>query len=201
MGADPALHSPGSLGKDDPLFGKDIGFYLFSLPAYVALKNWMVLILALSAAMAGAVYLLHGQIYMDSRFWRFSPAAIAHGSALLGLYFAVKAWSYALDRYLLLYNDNGVVLGAGYTDVHIELPVLWLLIGLACAAALVAWVNVRLRKYWLVLGAVAWCSAVRSSSVSWSPALSSASTSSQANCNWSRRICNATSPKRGTRTT
>jgi uncharacterized membrane protein (UPF0182 family) len=142
-------------GQDDPLFGKDIGFYLFSLPAYAALKNWLVLMLVLSAAMAGAVYLLHGQIYLDSRFWRFSPTAIAHGSALLGLYFAVKAWSYALDRYLLLYNDNGVVLGAGYTDVHVELPVLWLLIGLAVVAALVAWVNVRLRKYWLVLGATA----------------------------------------------
>ena len=48
--------------------------------------------------------------------------------APLGLYFAVKAWSYALDRFLPLYNDNGVVVGAGYTDVHVELPVLWLLV-------------------------------------------------------------------------
>ena len=90
-----------------------------------------------------------------SRLWRFSPAAIAHGSALLGLYFAVKAWSYALDRFLLLYNDNGIVVGAGYTDVHVELPVLWLLIGLAAAAAVVAWVNVRLRTYRLVIAAAA----------------------------------------------
>ena len=33
-------------GQNDPLFGKDIGFYLFSLPVYIALKNWMLLILA-----------------------------------------------------------------------------------------------------------------------------------------------------------
>ena len=39
----------------------------------------------------------------------------------------MKAWSYVLDRFLLLYNDNGVVVGAGYTDIHVELPVLWLL--------------------------------------------------------------------------
>ena len=139
-------------GQNDPLFGKDIGFYLFSLPVYVALKNWMVLILLLSGAMAGAVYVLHGEINLDSRLWRFSPAALAHGSALLGVYFAVKAWSYALDRYLLLYDDNGVVVGAGYTDVHVELPVLWLLIGLAAAAAIVAWANVRLRTYRLLIG-------------------------------------------------
>ena len=85
--------------------------------------------------------------------WRISPAAIAHGSALLGLYFAVKAWSYALDRFLLLYNDNGVVVGAGYTDVHVELPVLWLLICVAAAAAIVAWANVRLRTYRLAIAA------------------------------------------------
>ena len=142
-------------GQNDPLFGKDIGFYLFSLPVYVALKNWMLLILLLSTLMAGAVYFVHGEIDLDRRPWRISPAAIAHGSALLGLYFAVKAWSYALDRYLLLYDDNGVVVGAGYTDVHVELPVLWLLIGLAAAAAVVAWANVRLRTYRLAIAAAA----------------------------------------------
>ncbi len=142
-------------GQADPLFGKDIGFYLFSLPVYSALKNWMVLILLLSAAMAGAVYVLHGEINLDSRLWRFSPAALAHFSALLGAYFAVKALSYALDRYLLLYDDNGVVVGASYTDVHVELPILLLLIGLAAAAAIVAWANVRLRTYRLLIGAAA----------------------------------------------
>jgi hypothetical protein len=47
-------------------------------------------------------------------------------------------WSYGLDRFLLLYSDNGVVVGASYTDTHIELPVLWLLVGLAAIATLIA---------------------------------------------------------------
>jgi uncharacterized protein len=142
-------------GQNDPLFDKDIGFYLFSLPAYVALKNWMMLILILSSAMAGAVYVLHGDINLNNRLWRLSPAAIAHGSALLGAYFALKAWSYVLDRYLLLYNDNSIVVGAGYTDVNIELPILWLLICLAAAASVVIWTNVWLRTYRPVIAAVA----------------------------------------------
>ena len=140
-------------GQNDPLFDKDIGFYLFSLPVYAALKNWMLLILFLSSVMAGAVYLVHGAIDLDRSPWRLSPAVITHGSALLGLFFAVKAWSYALDRYLLLYNDNGVVVGAGYTDVHVGLPVLWLLICLAAAAAVVAGANMRLRTYRLPIAA------------------------------------------------
>src|SRR5258708_4143406 len=83
-----------------------------------------------------------------------SPTAIAHGSVLLGFFFAVKAWSYGLDRYLLLYDDNGVVVGASYTDIHVELPVLWLLIGLSIVAAFVAWANLRVRTYRLPAAAV-----------------------------------------------
>jgi uncharacterized protein len=132
-------------GRNDPLFGKDISFYLFSLPVYVAVKNWLLWILLLATLMAGSIYFLHDDISLDPPRWRFSSSAIAHGSALLGLYFAVKAWSYALDRYLMLYNDSGVVVGAGYADVHVELPALWLLIILAAVAAIAAWVNVRLR--------------------------------------------------------
>jgi uncharacterized membrane protein (UPF0182 family) len=63
---------------------------------------------------------------------------LAHGSALLGAFFLVKAWSYGLDRYLLLYRDNGVVVGASYTDLHVELPVLGLLIALALLASLLS---------------------------------------------------------------
>jgi uncharacterized membrane protein (UPF0182 family) len=140
-------------GRNDPLFDKDIGFYIFSLPLYVALKNWLLWILLLATLIAGAIYFVHGDISFESRPWRFSSPAIAHGSALVGLYFAVQAWAYELDRYLTLYDDNGVVVGAGYTDVHVELPALWLLIGFAAAAAVIAFANVWLHTYRLVIAA------------------------------------------------
>ncbi len=140
-------------GRNDPLFDKDIGFYLFSLPVYVAVKNLALWILLMATLMAGSIYFLHDDISLDTRPRRVSSAAIAHGSALLGLFFAIKAWAYALDRYLLLYNDNGVVVGAGYADVHVELPALWLLIGLAAVAAVGAFANVRLRALRLVVAA------------------------------------------------
>ena len=133
-------------GQSDPLYGKDIGFYLFSLPAYVALKNWMLLTLVLCALVAGAVYWAHGDLTLEKR-PPASPWVIAHGSALLGLFFAVKAWSYWLDRYLLLYGDNAVVVGAAYTDVHVELPALLALVGIASAAAFASWANMWVRTY------------------------------------------------------
>ena len=141
-------------GASDPVFGKDIGFYLFSLPAYVALKNWLLLLVVFSAAIAGLVYWAHGDIELDKRPRRLSRSVLIHASALLGLYFAVKAWSYGLDRYHLLYSDNGVVVGAGYTDLNVRLPVLWLLAGLAIACAVACWVNMRWRTWRIPAGAL-----------------------------------------------
>jgi uncharacterized membrane protein (UPF0182 family) len=134
-------------GMRDPVFGKDIGFYLFSLPAYIALKDWLLLLLVCSAALAGTIYWLNGDIALDPPMPRASPAVVAHASALIGVFFALKAWSYTLDRFLLLYDDNGVVVGASYTDLHVELPVLWLLIGLAAASAVASWANIRWLTY------------------------------------------------------
>src|SRR6516162_9338774 len=141
-------------GASDPIYGKDIGFYLFSLPAYIAIKNWMLLTLFLSALFAGAVYWVHGHIAYDAQRRAMSSTAIAHGSVLLALFFAVKAWSYGPDRYLLLYGDNGVVVGASYTDVHLMLPILWILVGLSIVAAIAAGGNTRARGYRLPAAAV-----------------------------------------------
>ena len=142
-------------GQSDPIFGKDIGFYLFALPAYLSLVNWALMTLILSALIAGAIYWLNGDVSLQSRPWHVSSAAIAHGSALLGLFFALKALSYVLDRYTLLYGNNSVVFGAAYTDIHVGLPVLWVLIGVTCAAAVASWANIWRRAYWLPAAAVA----------------------------------------------
>ncbi len=142
-------------GETDPVFGRDIGFYLFALPVYVALTQWLYATLFLSALVAGAVYWLHGDFSFDGPPRQLSPAVLVHGSVLLGLFFALKAWSYDLDRYQLLYSDNGVVVGAAYTDIHINLPILWLLIGLTLGAALASWLNIRWRTYWIPGAAIA----------------------------------------------
>lgn len=141
-------------GQSDPLYGNDFSFYLFSLPVFVALKNWMLLVLMLGALLATVVYSACGEIVLDARHRFVSPAAMGHGSVLLGLFFVVEAWSFDLDRYWLLYGDNGVVVGASYTDVHVGLPILMVLIALSCAAAIASFINVRLRSVRIPLGAV-----------------------------------------------
>src|SRR5260370_36933582 len=117
-------------------------------------KEWMLLALLLSAVLAGRIYWARGDIEYDTHHRSMSPAAIAHGWALFGLLFAVKAWSYGLDRYLLLYRDDGVVVGASYPDTHVGLPGLWLMIGLSVIAAFTAWANLRVRTYRLPAAAI-----------------------------------------------
>ena len=90
---------------------------------------------------------MQGDIELDTPPRGLSPVALTHASVLLGLFFAVKAWSYGLDRFLLLYSDNGVVVGAGYTDLNVRLPILWLLIALAAACAVASWANLRWRNW------------------------------------------------------
>ncbi len=118
-------------GKTDPLFGQDLAFYFFSLPVYGLLRDWGLLMIFLTAAMAAVIYWVLGDIYQQDGFPALSKAAIRHGSVLLALFFLVKAADYLLQRYDLMLENNGVVFGAAYTDVHLRLP---LLIGLAAAS-------------------------------------------------------------------
>jgi uncharacterized protein len=142
-------------GQSDPVFGKDIGFYLFSLPAYVAIKNGLIMILILAALVAGGIYWVHGDIDLDKRPGSISPRVLAHGSVLLALFFMVKAWSYSLDRFLLLYDDNAVVVGANYTDVTVVIPLLWAMAFVAVLAAAISLTNLWIRGYRRPVTAVA----------------------------------------------
>src|SRR5215470_1937206 len=123
-------------GRPDPLFGHDLGFYVFSLPVYELLRDWGTTIIFWSAVLALTIYWLRGDIiYQPSGFPSLSPAAIRHLSALLAVYFLIKAAGTILDRCDLLTSNNGVVFGAAYTDVHLRLP---LLVSLAAASLLAA---------------------------------------------------------------
>ena len=130
-------------GRSDPLFGHDLGFYVFSLPVYELLRDWALLIIFLSAAIAVGIYFVRGDIsYQQPGFPTLSPAATRHLSALLAAYFLVKAGGYILDRYDLMTSNNGVVFGAAYTDVHLRLPLLIALAGAALLGAALCVFNI-----------------------------------------------------------
>ncbi len=106
----------------DPIFGRDIAFYVFRLPILELFRFWTVGVLLVSLAGVLLVYLLSGNSLSQGGSPGFSPQQQRHLYGLsAGLMFAL-AVGFWLDRYQLLYSTQGVLFGAGYTDSHIDLP-------------------------------------------------------------------------------
>ena len=138
-------------GSVDPAYGRDIGFYIFTMPLLEELRDLFLLILFLAAALGAAVYWGRGAIDLRQTPPRIVPGAIAHLSLLLGLFFAIRAYSYWLDRFGLLFHSNGVVFGLRYVDSVFWRPGLWLLAILSVLAALLCLANLRERGVRLLI--------------------------------------------------
>jgi uncharacterized membrane protein (UPF0182 family) len=117
--------------RTDPVFGRDLGFYVFTVPVYRLVLDWCFLVVVLGALTATGIFWVRGALAFGEGMPRLTPSARRHGSALLALFLLLKAGSYLLQRYDLLLDATGVVVGAGYTDLHFHLPVLTVLVGLA----------------------------------------------------------------------
>src|SRR5918995_1660388 len=114
-------------GETDPVFGHDLGFYVFSLPFVEKLQNTITILALLVAAALYAVYVQAG-IFRHARGAGIqAPRPVMH-HLLANLALFVLAWAsgYLLDRYALLTDSSGAVFGAGYTDVTITRWALWL---------------------------------------------------------------------------
>jgi uncharacterized membrane protein (UPF0182 family) len=117
-----ALHGA-TVGAVDSLFARDVGFYLFTLPAISAVLNTLVVLTVLSLVTSAILYGLRGELVLPPRKTSAGLGAARHLGALLALLFillAVRLWIVGASE--LLYSDTGPLLGASYTDVHVRLP-------------------------------------------------------------------------------
>ena len=130
-------------GLTEQAFGKDVGFYIFSLPLLEEFRDLFMVLVVLSAAMAIAVYWARGALDFKETPPRVTQGAAAHLSVLLGLFFVQRAMSYWLSRFDLLLHTNGVVFGLRYVDRILWQPGLWLLVALALGAAVMCILNAR----------------------------------------------------------
>jgi uncharacterized membrane protein (UPF0182 family) len=142
-------------GTTDPVFSKDIGFYVFRLPFLRFLFTWSFSSLLVITIIVGVAHYVMGGIRPGPAGQRVTPQVKAHLSVLLGALVLLKAWGYRLDQYFLLYSPRGTVTGASYTDVRAQLPALRLLVVIAIVSGLLFLVNIRLRGWTLPAAAVA----------------------------------------------
>ncbi len=117
----------------EPVFGRDISFYVFALPVGELLKFWLVGLFLYSLVAATLSYLLSGDSLSQGSFPGFSPGQQRHLQGLTGCLMLGVALSYWLSRYELLYSTRGAAYGAGYTDLTVQLPAYTVLSILALA--------------------------------------------------------------------
>ncbi|MEM9980299.1 MAG: UPF0182 family protein, partial [Cyanobacteria bacterium P01_D01_bin.2] len=112
------LH-PVDFGHQEPLYGREISFYVFQLPLYEDLHRAITELLVWSLVLAASIYGLKGEIRPE-RGWKYflTGEVKTHFCALLAGLALVLALGFWLGRYELLYSPTGVVFGAGYADVN-----------------------------------------------------------------------------------
>ncbi|XWK86642.1 MAG: UPF0182 family protein [Phormidium sp.] len=124
-----------AFGNTDPIFNRDIGFYIFGLPIWELSEFWLVGLFGYAFIAVSLIYLLSGNSLSEGKFPGFNKPQQNHLLFLGGALMLCIAYSYWLRRYELLYSTQGVVYGASFTDVTVQLPIYTLLSLLGIAIA------------------------------------------------------------------
>src|SRR5689334_16287413 len=105
-------------GITDPVFGYDLGFFVFFLPFWRLVHAWAIALVAGTAVLTLIVYVLQHSFVLTTRGPRLATGARTHLLALGAGLLALKAVGFWLDRYEIVLSPRGVVFGASYTDIH-----------------------------------------------------------------------------------
>ncbi len=132
-------------GAMDPVFARDVGFFVFKLPVYLFIESWLFSWLVTIFLVAAVGYYLRHASGMLRGVWALPPAPRAHLSLLAGGILLVRGWGFWLDAYGLEYSQRGAIVGATFTDIHAVLPALRVLTVLFVICAGLMFANVRLR--------------------------------------------------------
>ena len=142
----------------DPIFAKDVAFYVFSLPFFLILWKYLFAVVLITTLIVVLYYFQQFIIslftpnvdhntnttYKPFNFWqqlsKIKRAAMVHVAVLGSLIFSLLAAKHYLERFSVMYSQKGIVVGAGYTDVVIFLPVVKFLMIFAAIIAVLFYV-------------------------------------------------------------
>ncbi len=131
-------------GAVDPIFAKDISFYLFELPVLNFLQGWLLSLMFMTIVGVLIIYAINFLPDIQRGQWRPQtlPALRQHAALVIAVWLGLWAAGYALDIYKLLYSPRGVVFGASYTDMNASIWALRAQLILMALAALAVAYNI-----------------------------------------------------------
>ncbi|MBI2850803.1 MAG: UPF0182 family protein [Chloroflexi bacterium] len=148
-----------TFGIADPVFHKEIAYYVFSLPFLDLLQGWLLWALIITLIGSTGIYLL--SYGLQWRRFDYARPVLFHLSGLVIAILGLLAWGYWLGIWELVFSHRGVVFGASYADVHAKLPAQWVLIAAVFATIVIILVSVWRRKFrWPLYAAGGWLSTI-----------------------------------------
>ncbi|MFZ5447286.1 MAG: UPF0182 family protein [Thermodesulfobacteriota bacterium] len=123
-------------GLRDPVYGKDVSYYLFSLPIYQLLLRELLVAAGFMFLGTALLYWRESRL-LASQGLQLPWGAKVHLSVLAGFIFLIGAWFFILQRHNLVYDASHVPLffGPGFTQMRVILPLIWLAIVLLLIVA------------------------------------------------------------------
>ncbi len=147
-----AAGSPGSFA--DPIFGRSLNFYLFTLPAWQLIAGWLLTLAILTCVLAVLFLLITGGS-------RALSGRISGGIALpwreislsVGFLLVVLALREYISRFELLFEHHTIFDGVSYTDAHVTLTGMLFIAAALALGALIAVVTAiaNPRGRWLII--------------------------------------------------
>jgi uncharacterized protein len=133
-------HAPAGMpGPLDPIFGRPLTFYFFTLPVWQLLASWLLMLTVIACLVAVFFLVVTGGTWMAVGRRRDAGAPSLRGLSLsfaaLLLVLAARAY---ISRFSTLFDDHTIFSGVGYTEAHITLTGLLIVSGALALGALIA---------------------------------------------------------------
>lgn len=142
-------------GSVDPIFGRDVSFYVFTLPMLDFVRYMLMGVTVLTFIGCTAVYVITGRLVLAPEGLTISPQSRQHLSMLIAVGFVLLAAGAYLDMPRTLTMPAGIIDGVSYADDVVRLPALWVLTVVAGIGALAAAYGAMSSSLWPVGAAVA----------------------------------------------
>ena len=138
----------GSWGATDPLFGRDLSFFVFTLPIILHLIDFLLLVTVWSALLAFVGYVLVGAVRLRNGRVEIENHPRTHFAMLIAGLVVLFAVRYFMGRYGILLAGTGFGDTVGYTDIHARLPA-YRILAVICLVTAGSIVWSALKRNWM----------------------------------------------------
>ena len=140
-------------GINDPILNKDLSFYIFNLPFYELIQNWILS--AILVIFVGSIIVYFVNYTFRGMAFKFNSGLKIHSSIMFSLLMIIVSFSHFIQRWKIIHGSGDIVSGASYSDVFARMPGLNILAVIALMVAVIILVNIYFSGVRLLIAGVA----------------------------------------------